>query len=293
MHRSNRTRALAALLAIAALAAACGGGDDDAAPEPDAEAVVYVSLGDSFSSGEGAPPYDGGSGSCNLSPLAWPRRLYADVTGVLSIDHRACAGARTAHLTGAWESRGLPAQIPAEPDDAVTLVTFTIGGNDVGFGDIVGSCVLASCPQPDDDSLTESLAALTETLTTSVYPALRAAYPNARLAHVGYPRLTPAPGEDVEGCAWLDSDDQTRAAGILATLDDAIRTATEQSEGEVEHVDVTDALAGHELCTAEAWLNPVGVGPGHAHPNAAGQRGIEETVAEALGVDLGGEPAED
>jgi lysophospholipase L1-like esterase len=249
--------------------------------------VVYVALGDSFSSGEGAAPYVAGSDSCYLSSLAWPRSLYADVAGFVSIDHRACAGARTAHLTGAWEDRELPPQIPAEPDEAVTLVTFTIGGNDAGFGDIVGSCVLTACPRPDDEDFAASLTTLTDRLTTSVYPAMAAAYPNARLVHVGYPRLTPAPGEPVEGCGWLDGEDQTRAAGILAALDDAIRAATEQSDGTVEYADVSEAFAGHELCTAESWLNPVGLGAGHAHPNAAGQRGLEEAVATALGLELG------
>lgn len=277
-------RALATIVALVTIVAACG--DDDSAPEADSDAIAYVALGDSFSSGEGAPPYEAGSDSCYVSPLAWPRRLYADVTGFVSVDPVACAGARTEHLTGPWASRDLPAQIPAEPDDSVTLVTLTVGGNDAGFGDILGSCVLTSCPPPDEEDFADRLAMLTETLTGTVYPALRAAYPEARLVHVGYPRLTPAPGKPVEGCGWLDAEDQTRAAGILGALDDAIRTATEQSDGAVEYVDVTDALAGHELCTAQSWLNPVGLGAGYAHPNAAGQRGLEVAVAAALDLPL-------
>jgi lysophospholipase L1-like esterase len=273
-------RGLAAIVAVTSVLAACGG-DDDAA-EPDRSAVVYVALGDSFSSGEGAPPYEPARGACNVSDLAWPRRLYADVAGFVSVDQRACAGAKTQHLTGPWDKRGLPAQIPDEPDDTVTLVTLTIGGNDVGFGDIVGTCVLAQCPAPDEDAL----AALTTTLSTSVYPALQAAYPKARLAHVGYPRLTPAPGKPIEGCDWLDEADQTRAATIITALDDAIEAATAQTDGAVEYVDVTEALAGHELCTAASWLNPIGLGAGHAHPTSAGQRGIEEAVAGGLGLDL-------
>ena len=276
------------MLAAAFLAAACGGGDDDATPpEADTDAIVYAALGDSFSSGEGAEPYDAGTGSCYVGAHAWPRLLYADVSDMISIDHQACAGARTQHLTGPFDSRERPAQIPAEPDPAVTLVTLTVGGNDVGFGDIVGTCVLARCPAPDDAGLTERLATLVETLTGSVYPALRTAYPEARIVHVGYPRLTPSAGEEVTGCGWLDGEDQTRAAGILATLDESIRAATDQSEHDIEYVDVTDALAGHELCTEAPWLNEVGLGGGHAHPNAAGQRALEVAVAAELGLDAG------
>jgi lysophospholipase L1-like esterase len=200
----------------------------------------------------------------------------------VSLDSRACAGARTEHLTGPWEKRSQPPQIPSAPDERITLVTLTIGGNDLGFGDIVGTCVLARCAAPDE----ESLAALTEELTTSVYPALHAAFPKARIVHVGYPRLTPAPGKPVEGCDWLDEEDQVRAAAILTALDDAIEQAADRSDGAVEFLDMTEAFAGHELCTPTSWLNPVGLGTGHAHPNAAGQRGIEEAVAAGLGLEL-------
>jgi lysophospholipase L1-like esterase len=272
---------VAVLLAVASALAACGGGGDDS-PEADEAAIAYVALGDSFSSGEGAPPYAPGGGACNVSELAWPRRLYADVAGFVSLDSRACAGARTEHLTGPWEKRSQPPQIPSAPDERITLVTLTIGGNDLGFGDIVGTCVLARCAAPDE----ESLAALTEELTTSVYPALHAAFPKARIVHVGYPRLTPAPGKPVEGCDWLDEEDQVRAAAILTALDDAIEQAADRSDGAVEFLDMTEAFAGHELCTPTSWLNPVGLGTGHAHPNAAGQRGIEEAVAAGLGLEL-------
>ncbi len=283
MLRARWSRIVAAgvALALAGITAACG--DDDGPPEAAEDAVVYVALGDSFSSGEGAPPYDDQS-QCRQAELAWPRRLYADGDGFVSIEHRACAGARTEHLAGGWADRNLPAQIATEPDPDVTLVTVTIGGNDLGFGDIVGACVLSRCPEPDDPDFVERLTTLTDTLRRSVHPALAAAYPEARIAHVGYPRLTPAPGEDVEGCGWLDDEDQSRAAAILAALDDAIRSAADTSEGAVEYVDVSDAFAGHELCTSESWLNPVGVGAGYAHPNAAGQQALEEAVAAALGI---------
>ncbi len=284
MHKRRLTAVLALAAAVVLLATAVACGDDDGAGG-DAEAIAYASLGDSFSSGEGAPPYDTGTGKCNAAALAWPRRMYADAAGFVSIDHRACAGSRTQHLTGAWDDRDLPAQIPGEPDPTITLVTLTIGGNDLGFGDIIGSCVLAACsPKPDNQDLRAKLATLTDTLAGSVYPALVEAYPEARIAHVGYPRLTPEAGQDTFQCGWLDEADQVTAAGIVAALDAAIEAAVARSDGAVEYVDVTDAFDGHELCTTESWLNPVGLGAGYSHPNAAGQRALEVAVAEALGL---------
>jgi lysophospholipase L1-like esterase len=286
--RRARRRARAALVALVLLgAAACGGDDNGAADDSDRTTTTeaplhYAALGDSFSSGEGAPPDDVEGDKCHQAAAAWPRRLDADSIDVATLDHRACSGSKTANLLEAWDSRDLPAQIPSTPDPDITLVTVTVGGNDAGFGDILGTCVLLSCPSPTDGDLATKLAALTATLTAEVYPALREAYPNARVAHVGYPRLTPAPGEDAD-CIWLSGDDQTNAAGIVDALNGAIEEAAETED--ITYVDITDVLAGHELCSSSPWLKSI-PSPGQAHPTAEGQRAIARAVADALDITL-------
>lgn len=284
--RSRSRRATAALVAAVLVAASACAGDDggDASPEP--EPLVYVALGDSFSSGEGAPPYDADSGACRRTPRGWARLLAEDLPTIVSLDHRACSGARAPHLTGPWEGRELPAQIPDTPDRAVTLVTLTIGGNDVGFGDIVGRCFVLSCASvPTDPGFLGAVNQLRADLTTTVYPAIAAAYPNARIAHVGYPRLTPADGEPVRGCAWLSGGDQRAAEQMVTILDTAIEAAAQDTPG-VTYVDTTDALEGHELCSGDSWLNPVRIGgESAAHPTAEGQRALADAVAEALDLE--------
>jgi lysophospholipase L1-like esterase len=259
---------------------------DSPGPPPRA-AVVIAALGDSFSSGEGAPPYDATPKTCKRSDQGWARRLEADAATVRSLDLDACSGAHTTHLLSPWTSRGLPPQIPATPRPDVTLVTLTIGGNDVGFGNILATCVVLSCADvPTSPGFLGVVHALTATLRLSVYPALERAYPNAKIVHVGYPRLTPAPGRPVQGCLWLGKADQTAGAELVRALNDAIRTAT-IADPAVTYLDTTNALTGHELCTASSWLHPVGFNAtSAAHPTSAGQRALEQVIASALHISI-------
>ena len=289
-------RSLALVLLVALLAACSGSSSSPDASKKAAKAIVYVSLGDSFSSGEGAPPYLADAEhpkSCKRSDLAWPARLIQDVAAVRTSTQVACSGATTAFLTKPWTDRGLAAQIPTAPDPKVTLVTLTIGGNDMGFGGIVISCFLLDCSGiPTNGLFLAGLDALSKALETTVYPALRAAYPNARIVHVGYPRLTPAPGKPVKGCAWLSTKEQAAAAAIVARIDATIRTAIQHAPAGgpgFRYVDVTNALAGHELCSGSSWVQPVRIGgAAQAHPTARGHRALETAVARGLGLSIHG-----
>ena len=285
-RRSSR-RIRAAVLALALAGAACGGDDGssssaaDTTPDETAPGLVTVSLGDSYSSGAGAPPYDKASGPCVLSQLAWVHQLDAASPDIGSVEQRACAGAQSSHLTGPWRDRGLPAQIPATPAPDVTLVTVTIGGNDMGFGTMVWACTVGDCPPAT--AFAEPLRTLRTNLRTSTYPALRGAYPDARLVHVGYPRLTPPVGEDVVGCPWLSRADQKAAADTLRALNKSIEDSTRGTG--VTYVDVSDVLAGHEMCTAEPWMRNIGE-ENAVHPTAEGQAAISRAVARALGLEV-------
>lgn len=280
----RRAAVVAALALVVTVAWEAGVSTASIAAGPVAVPTMsYAALGDSYASGEGAPPYESGPASCKRSNRSWPKRLEADSDLVAGIDHRACSGAKTVNLTAAWADRGFAAQIPATPNPSVGLVTVVIGGNDVGFGDIVAACVIWQCPSPTERGFTARLATLRSTLQTQLYPALKAAYPNARIAHVGYPRLTPPSGVRPRSCAWLSSSDQKAAAGIVDQLNSTIRSAA-QGTG-VTYVDVGPALAGHEMCTATPWVRNIGE-QAQAHPNAEGQRAIEKVVATALGVPI-------
>jgi lysophospholipase L1-like esterase len=283
-------RRAAVLLVVALAVAACGGGDDgggEPTPTTGARPSGYVALGDSFSAGVGAPPYDAASGKCQRSSLAWPKLLDAADDDLHLVAWPACGSAKVEHLLGPWDSRQLEAQVPSVPDPDVGLVTMTVGGNDAGFNDLVARCVLGDCSDvPGSSDFIATLTALTDRLATELYPAIRTAYPNARILHVGYPQLTPPPGEPLgTTCGWISTPaEQEAIAAIVAELDDALDAAVDlTTTKDVEYVDVTNAFAGHELCTATPWVNEVvTLDPGRAHPTSAGYEALAKTVESAL-----------
>jgi lysophospholipase L1-like esterase len=296
---TKRVLAAMALVAMVGGTVAVSGGTASA----DAPAGAYVALGDSYASGDGAPPYEA-TPNCHRSAGAWARQLANDASSIDPVDLVACGGATTAHLVGPWAQKGLPAQIPAAATpttSAVSLVTLVIGGNDVGTAGFVNNCKAFVCPSPTAAGFKNKLTALKNTLVTTVYPRLRAAYPNAVLAHVGYPQGTPAPGTTPVNCGWLSKADQQALTTMIDALDQAIRDATLQYSASVpagvQYVDVRNVMLGHEMCTASPWINPLANGGllglfatasanTPAHPNAAGQKAIELTVADVLGIPL-------
>src|ERR1700761_7052148 len=115
----------------AGLAAAVIGPGMPAHASPAVQAVNYVALGDSYSSGVGAGST---SGSCGQSPNAYPA-LWAAASPAASFTSAACSGATTADVIS-----GQLSSLSA----STTLVSITIGGNDAGFSSVLETCVLGS-----------------------------------------------------------------------------------------------------------------------------------------------------
>jgi hypothetical protein len=105
----------------------CSGPQADAA-----SSVHYVALGDSYASGLGAGSLIGSSGSCDLRTKA-ASALWALAHAPASYTSVACSGATTTSLNSSQLS-ALSA--------STTLVSVTIGGNDVGFSNILETCAL-------------------------------------------------------------------------------------------------------------------------------------------------------
>jgi lysophospholipase L1-like esterase len=270
-----------------------GGGTPPLPPIPDD--IEYVALGDSYSSGEGTFGYDGANEGrrCHRGDGAWPRQLAVSTPEIESITHRACTGARTQHLLNPWPAKRQPAQLPTSPDPAVDLVTLTIGGNDLGFGDIIRDCRFGPRPGCADDpqsrGFLRKLGTLRTVLSAVVYPALRRAYPNARIVHVGYPRVIPSPGSDLSSCNWLSRDEQAAAEQIVGQLNGVIQDASAASAEEIEYLDATLAMQNHELCTRDSWMVPITSRQAslrsteQGHPNYDGQSSYARTVRNGLG----------
>jgi lysophospholipase L1-like esterase len=129
--------------------------DKLAVPAVPAVTGRYVALGDSYSSGEGLPPFtlntdtvgDGGNNGCHRSQTQAYSELLAQSNPQLTLapaDFVACSGAVADDVTKAWHKTGVDEDVRAQDDGTVhpdvNLVTLTIGGNDINFSSIVEVC---------------------------------------------------------------------------------------------------------------------------------------------------------
>jgi lysophospholipase L1-like esterase len=129
-----------------------GSASSTAAARP--AAARYVALGDSYSSGEGNPPFIRGTkGECDRSNVAYGPlvKRFLKIEQPSDFSFHACSGAMMAdfvadlggHATGQYaEGAQLDQIAPAgKPSLTTRLVTLSVGGNDAGFAFAVSGCV--------------------------------------------------------------------------------------------------------------------------------------------------------
>jgi lysophospholipase L1-like esterase len=259
---------------------------------PSTPSLNYYALGDSYSSGEGNPPFDAGTAvngdTCHRSQVAWPRLL-----GVAKGKHLACSGAVTDNIVSTGQMDNSPDDLSqalqlavANRKKPVDLVTITIGGNDLGFGSTLTKCYVQNYTNNCLSDLIQDFEKVKKVVTRvhdKVVPAIHAAAPNAKIIVVGYPRLVPTEQSETTGCGWLSDQERANLVTVQSYLDSKLSLAF--LGGPVSYVSVTDALDGHELCTADSWiyrLAPTG-GQLRGHPTAKGQAAIAEVVAAGSG----------
>jgi lysophospholipase L1-like esterase len=268
-HRAPRPRSAAsALVAGAAALAAAALPVLVPAPASAQPIVHYVALGDSYSSGVGAGNYIGSSGSCDQSTNAYPA-LWDAANQPASYVSEACSGATTATV--------LSSQLSAL-SAATTLVSITIGGNDVGFSSVMETCVLestSSCVSAVNHAEALIASQLPGELD-SVLSAISADAPNARVVVLDYPHLYDL--NKSSSCIGLSTTDRTDLNQGGDQLDSRIRAAAAH-HGDV-FADVRGAFTGHEICDSSSWLHSVNfldVSESY-HPTASGQSSAYEAV---------------
>src|SRR3984957_5550645 len=233
-----------------------------------ATTVHYVALGDSYSSGVGAGSYISSSGSCDRSTNAYPA-LWDAANQPASYVSEACSGATTATV--------LSSQLAAL-SAATTLVSITVGGNDVGFSSVMETCVLhstSSCVAAVSNAESLMTSQLPGELD-SVLSAIKADAPSARVVVLGYPDLY-----DLSRSSWclgLSTTDRADLNNGADELDSQIQAAAAR-HGDV-FADVRGAFRGHEICDSGSWLHSVNIldVTESYHPTASGQSGAYEPV---------------
>ncbi|MFR9803423.1 SGNH/GDSL hydrolase family protein [Pseudonocardia sp. RS010] len=279
------------LLVVLAVVAALPGTAGTALADGTEQAGRYVALGDSYSAGPLIPPSGGQPAGCLRSGANFPS-LVAAVSGATDFVDVSCSGATTADFVA--PQKVVLGENPAQ-FDALTggedLVTFTIGGNDIGFGEIIQECALRSPQQPlgtacrdfYGDQLDRRIAQ-TAPKIASVLGEIGARSPGARVAVVGYPALLPDEGPGCFPVVPLSPGDIGWLRGIEKDLN-AMLAAQAGAAGAV-YVDTYTPTIGHDMCQLPAvkWIE--GLLPtspaAPVHPNAQGMQAMGEAVLAAL-----------
>ncbi|WP_338702840.1 SGNH/GDSL hydrolase family protein [Streptomyces sp. Q6] len=283
-----------ALTAGSGTAAAAPGGHHDSRTKPHKHHLnthKYVALGDSYAAGIGIPDQLGTPAGCGRSNHNYPS-LTAKGIGFDRFTDVTCGGARTVDMTQPQTVTGgvNPPQLNAVTADT-SVVTVQIGGNDIGFGEIIGRCASVSASDPFGDPChklytaggTDQLAARVDATAAKVASVVRGIHrkaPHARILVLGYPAILPDSGIGCFSTVPVAFGDVPYLRDTQKRLNAMI--AAQARKGGARYVDVYGPSVGHDACRPTGrWVE--GVNPSTPfHPNAVGHEGMAAAVAAAL-----------
>jgi lysophospholipase L1-like esterase len=253
-----------------------------------------VALGDSYTAGALLPSdLKARPLGCLRSIKAYPA-LVANALGA-SLTDAACSSAGVVDMTAAQKTDigTNPPQLNAlAPDDS--LVVLTLGGDDLGFMNVLDKCMELSFTDPWGSPCqahytsggTDQLAALVKAEAPRmavVLSEIAARAPQARIVVVGYPDMFPLSGGCWPAVPITDGD-----VGYLRGIEVRLNTmlAAHAKAAGATFVDTYTPTIGHDFCRPERIRDVEGLLPGSwalpFHPNLRGQAAIAAAVLSAL-----------
>jgi len=283
-----KRRILAALAAIALGAGMLAAGAGPAAASPQLVAK-HVALGDSIAAGQGGgAPLD----ACLRTDGGYAAQLDQEPKFNL-LRNAACTGATIADVD---------AQL-AQVNRGTTVVTLTVGANDLGLDHILAACQAATAaadPAPCTDAIAQAPdpQAIVPQLTALIGRIAQRA-PNATIVVTGYPHLLAQ--VPFEPC--LDATGDALVCFVADAIVDTVNDATDALNAAIQvsvnlaagshatYASVVQAFAGHGvqvltlLPPGDPWFgtDPVGDPAGFLHPTYQGYSAYAGVILAALG----------
>jgi lysophospholipase L1-like esterase len=171
------------------------------------------------------------------------------------------------------------------------LVTVTVGGNDVGFVDILESCIARAPCKPSfqnpsgPDKISVRIASL-QPLLASAYALIKAAAGTGNVYAVTYPTMIEADGSQND-CTFIQPGDRAWLASKVPVMAAAVRNAATQAG--IKYIDISTLFNGHGPCSSNLpYVNPPDLPAPLCistacvdtwfHPNKFGYQAIEAAV---------------
>ncbi|WP_063747186.1 GDSL-type esterase/lipase family protein [Saccharothrix sp. NRRL B-16314] len=302
MSGATRSRVLAAVIAIGAAALTA---TEARAATPALPAAV-VSLGDSYISGEAgrwrgnALENSGDKWGTDLATTCDangcttdPQRVYGDTHTSTNMCHRstsaeiisaaipdatpvnlACSGATTLDVRNGDAARNQPNQLDllraTVREHHVKLVVLSVGGNDLGFGDIIADCVKGyltgyKCAPTWDPKVAAKLdqlrldvgatvKAIKEVLNaaqgTGTYQFVLQSYPAPMPAARNFRIPEEGPRFSVGGCPVWDSDANWARQQLVPTIAEQLKKVA--AARSVRFLDLQGAYDGRGVCATDS-----------------------------------------
>lgn len=227
----------------------------------DAGTPDYVALGDSYSSGTGTRTYLDDGTTCQRSIYAYPS-LLASAQGY-ALNFRACSGAKIPDVSSL--------QLSAL-SGRTAYVTISVGGNDAGFSGVLTACAEPWWAADCNRAIDRAQAYITNTLPGALgtlYRAIRARAPSAKVVVVGYPRVFN--GTDCNSLTWFSPSEMTRLNAMADLLNST--TSSVASAAGFAFANPTARFVGHAVCDSPEWINGLSSPVRESyHPKVAGHR---------------------
>jgi lysophospholipase L1-like esterase len=262
----------------------------------------YVALGDSFTAGPVIPNQLDDPIGCFRSDHNYPHLVAASLRIPKFVD-ASCSGAGTEDMTS-------PQDVNPGPDNPpqfdrlgaqTQVVTIGIGGNDIGYSEIIQTCVTANrsgTPCQDhyvhggDDEISNRIAE-TAPKVGDVLDGIHSRSPDARVFVVNYLSLLPETGS---GC-WPQVPFADADVPYLRAKEHELNgmLAEQAANNDATLVDAFAASIGHDACQAPGarWVEPLATASPAApgHPNQLGMECTAVVVTAAIAPAAPPDPA--
>jgi lysophospholipase L1-like esterase len=287
-YRSTALAAAATVLALVGFPASSGAAIGKSPKH-------YVALGDSYTSGPVIPVQRIDPIGCERSTNNYPA-LLARTLRIHDYTDVSCSGAKTVNMTA---PQTVPLGVNPPQFDALRrdtdFVTLTIGGNDLGFTEIIFTCVQLSVTDPFGNPCQREATAgggdfyaqrIAETApkVAQVLAGIRARSPHATVLLVGYLRILP-PSVGCYPVFPIARGDVPYLDGLEQRFNTML--ADQAFSHGAAFVDSYGGSTGHDACKllpGQKWVEgTVPTSPAApVHPNAIGMQQVAAFARETL-----------
>ena len=290
--RAIGTRVIGAAVAALALAVV-GSGAAEATPVTYRQ---YVALGDSYVSSPLTGPSAGAPPGCLRSTNNYPHLVAAQIGAQLT--DVSCSGATSREFANRQTTNAgtNPPQYDALSRRA-DLVSVGIGGNDIGFSDIITTCArltasmptaVAPCRDFYTAGGTDTLRRLIDEDAPVIARDLRTVRarttPRTTILLVGYPAILPPTNTNCPPAVPYTGADVGYLRGVEQYLNAML--ARQAGANRARYVDTYTLSVAHHACTLPGtkWVEGLTpTAPAYpVHPNALGQQASARAVLAAL-----------